>query len=228
LNHPFRGWLQEQRVSRSDVNQGLDDEETVDVSECSNCEDFTEHKILRRVKKGEGEDLLIQCVDCNEVQTLHLRPGKAVNITSILSDGAESQTQSVESDDDELITVGDVFDHNGTLYRVTRIDDSDTRPKQTMLAREISTLWAVRCDNCKVRLTMTDGEESRSRTIECSPDEVFSCGTIMEIEGERWRIRALHTGKGRTLRGKRTAIELRRIYLHPSYKGEEEGRQNRR
>ena len=210
------------------MNEGLDDEETVDVSECSNCEDFTEHRILRRFNKGEGEDLLIQCVGCNEVQTLHLRPGKAINITSILSDGAESQTQSIESDDDELISVGDVFDHNGILYRVTRIDDSDTRPKKTMVAREISTLWAVRCDKCIVRLTMTDGEESHSRTIECPPDEVFSCGSIMEIEGVRWRIRALHTGKGRTLRGKRTAIDLRRIYLHPPYNREEDRRRNRR
>lgn len=210
------------------MNEGLDDEETVDVSECSNCEDFTEHRILRRVNKGDGEDLLIQCVDCNEVQTLHLRPGKAIYITSILSDGAESQTQPIESDDDELISVGDVFDHSGILYRVTRIDDSDTRPKKTLVAREISTLWAVRCDKCIVRLTMTDGEESHSRTIECSPDEVFSCGSIMEIEGVRWRIRALHTGKGRTLRGKRTAIDLRRIYLHPPYNREEDRRQNRR
>ncbi len=210
------------------MNEGLDDEETVDVSECSNCEDFTEHRILRRVNKGEGEDLLIQCVDCNEVKTLHLRPGKAIKITSILSDGAESQTQSIESDDDELISVGDVFDHDGILYRVTRIDDSDTRSKQTMEAKEISTLWAVRCDKCKVRLTMTDGEESSSKTIECSPDEVFSCGSIMEIEGVRWRIRALHTGKGRTLRGKRPAVDLRRIYLHPPYNPREDRRQNRR
>ena len=210
------------------MNEGPDDEETVDVSECSNCEDFTEHRILRRVNKGEGEDLLIQCVDCNEVKTLHLRPGKAIKITSILSDGAESQTQAIESDDDELISVGDVFDHDGILYRVTRIDDSDTRSKQTMVAKEISTLWAVRCDKCKVRLTMTDGEESSSKTIECSPDEVFSCGSIMEIEGVRWRIRALHTGKGRTLRGKRPAIDLRRIYLHPPYNPREDRRQNRR
>ncbi len=210
------------------MNQGLDDEETVDVSECSNCEDFTEHRILRKVNKGEGEDLLIQCVDCNEVQTLHLRPGKAIKITSILSDGAESQTHSIESDDDELISVGDVFDEDGILYRVTRIDDSDIRSKQTLVAREISTLWAVRCDKCKVRLTMTDGEESSSKTIECSPDEVFSCGTIMEIEGVRWRIRALHTGKGRTLRGKRHAVDLRRIYLHPPYTPRDDLRQNRR
>ena len=100
--------------------------------------------------------MLIQCLECNEVQTLHLRPGKPVKITSILSDGAESQTQTVESDDDELISIGDVFDHSGVLYRVTRIDDSDTRSQQSMVASDISTLWAVRCDKCIVRITMTD------------------------------------------------------------------------
>ena len=210
------------------MNDGLDEEEAVDVSQCSNCEDFTEHNVLRRVRKGDGEDLLIQCLECNEVQTLHLRPGKPIKITSILSDGAESQTQTVESDDDELISVDDVFDHSGILYRVTRIDDSDTRSQRSMVASDISTLLAVRCDKCIVRLTMTDGEESSSTSIECSPDKVFSCGSIMEIEGVRWRIRALHTGKGRTLRGKRAAIDLRRIYLHPPYNRDEDRRPYRR
>ena len=210
------------------MNDGLDEEEAVDVSQCSNCEDFTEHNVLRRVRKGDGEDLLIQCLECNEVQTLHLRPGKPIKITSILSDGAESQTQTVESDDDELISVDDVFDHSGILYRVTRIDDSDTRSQRSMVASDISTLWAVRCDKCIVRLTMTDGEESSSTSIECSPDKVFSCGSIMEIEGVRWRIRALHTGKGRTLRGKRAAIDLRRIYLHPPHNRDEDRRPYRR
>ena len=210
------------------MNDGLDEEEAVDVSQCSNCEDFTEHNVLRRVRKGDGEDLLIQCLECNEVQTLHLRPGKPIKITSILSDGAESQTQTVESDDDELISVDDVFDHSGILYRVTRIDDSDTRSQRSMVASDISTLWAVRCDKCIVRLTMTDGEESSSTSIECSPDKVFSCGSIMEIEGVRWRIRALHTGTGRTLRGKRAAIDLRRIYLHPPYNRDEDRRPYRR
>ena len=167
------------------MNDSLDDEEAIDVSQCSNCEDFTEHNVLRRVRKGEGEDLLIQCLECNEVQTLHLRPGKPIKITSILSDGAESQTQTVESDDDELISVGDVFDHSGILYRVTRIDDSDTRSQRSMVASDISTLWAVRCDICIVRLTMTDGEESSSTSIECSPDKIFSCGSIMEIEDSK-------------------------------------------
>ena len=178
---------------------------------------MTEHNVLRRQVKGEGEDVLVQCVDCQEVQTLHLRPGKAVSITSILSDGADSRTDYVEADDDEKISVGDVFEHDEILYKITRLDDSESRPKKIIDARDISTLWAVRCDKAVVRLTMTDGEESRSKTIECSPEDVFSCGSIMEVDGERWRIRALHTGRGRTLRGKRSAMDIKRVYLHPPY-----------
>ena len=130
--------------------------------------------------------------------------------------------KDIDSDDDEEISLDDVFEHEEILYRVTRIDDSETRPKRSMLASEISTLWAVRCDKCILRLTMTDGEASKSETIECAPDDVFTCGSIMEIDGSRWRIRALHTGKGRTLRGKRSAIDIRRIYLHPANRHRED------
>jgi uncharacterized Zn finger protein len=199
------------------VTDALDEDDSVDVAECGRCGQLTEHNVLRRQAKGEGEDVLVQCVDCQEVQTLHLRPGKAVSITSILSDGADSRTDYVEADDDEKISVGDVFEHDEILYKITRLDDSESRPKKIIDARDISTLWAVRCDKAVVRLTMTDGEESRSKTIECSPEDVFSCGSIMEVDGERWRIRALHTGQGRTLRGKRSAMDIKRVYLHPPY-----------
>ncbi len=197
------------------MTDSQDEEQPVDVAECGSCADFTEHEVLRRHVKGDGEDLLVQCRDCGGVQTLHLRPGKEVGITTILSDGAESLTDKVEADEDEVISVGEVFEHSEILYRITRLDDSDSRPKKSIVASEISTMWAVRCDKAIVKLTMTDGEESSSKTIECTPDEVFSCGSIMEVDGVRWRIRALHTGRGRTLRGKRAAMEIRRIYLHP-------------
>ena len=199
------------------MTDALDEDDSVDVAECGNCGQLTEHNVLRRQAKGEGEDILVQCVDCQEVQTLHLRPGKPVSITSILSDGADSRTDSVEADDDEKISVGDVFEHDEFLYKITRLDDSESRPKKIMSAIDISTLWAVRCDKAVVRLTMTDGENSHSKTIECAPEDVFSCGSIMEVDGERWRIRALHTGRGRTLRGKRTAMDIKRVYLHPPY-----------
>ena len=75
-------------------------------------------------------------------------------------------------------------------------------------------MWAVRVDRTIVPITMTEGEISVPSSIECEPDKIFSCGAIMQMNGRRWRIRALHTGKGRTLNGKRVASEIRRIYLH--------------
>lgn len=202
------------------MEEHLDEEESVDVAECASCANFTEHQVLRRVMKGDGEDVLARCQVCNTVQTLHLRPSLPIMINSILSDGPDSFNSKIEADDDEEIHLGDVFEHEEILYKVTRLDDSDSRSAKKRIAAEISTLWAVRCDKTVVRLTMTDGEESHSSTLECAPDRVFTCGTIMEIEGLRWRIRALHTGKGRTLRGKRSAIDIRRIYLHPPrYRG---------
>ena len=79
----------------------------------------------------------------------------------------------------------------------------------------LNAMWAVRVDQAVVPIPMTEGEKSWATSIECDPEKVFSCGTIMQMDGRRWRIRALHTGKGRTLTGKRVASEIRRLYLHP-------------
>ena len=84
-----------------------------------------------------------------------------------------------------------------------------------MPVTKIVAAWAVRKDRVTVRLTMTEGEESSSEALECNPEQEFSCGNVIEVGGRTWRIRAIHTGKGRTLRGKRAASDIRRIYLHP-------------
>ena len=62
--------------------------------------------------------------------------------------------------------------------------------------------------------TFSDGEISFSDSIEVDPDKVFSCGTIVKHRGETWRIRALHSGTARTLRGNMVARNIRRIFLH--------------
>ena len=98
---------------------------------------------------------------------------------------------------------------------VTRIDGDASQPYERLGASEIRAMWAVRRDRAVVKLTLTDGESSIASRIECDPDRVFTCGSILEVDGRRWRIRALHTGKGRTLSGSRPAADLRRMYLHP-------------
>jgi uncharacterized Zn finger protein len=164
--------------------------------------------------KGNGEDLLVRCIECSNVQNLQLRPPKSVSVKTTLSDRMDSRLALVEADEDELITRDDYFAHEEQTYKITRIEDSTSKESRKLEASKISAMWAVRVDRTIVPITMTEGERSVASSIECDPERVFSCGSIMKMDGRRWRIRALHTGKGRTLNGKRLANEIRRIYLH--------------
>ena len=151
---------------------------------------------------------------CSNVHNLQLRPPKSVLIKTTLSDRMDSELSLVEADEDEKINKNDYFQHEEQTYKITRLEDSTSRECRSLNAREISAMWAVRVDRTIVPITMTEGEISVPSSIECEPDRIFSCGAIMQMNGRRWRIRALHTGKGRTLNGKRIASEIRRIYLH--------------
>ena len=199
----------------TDTDTDVDvDEEVVDVAVCPKCSKMTEHEVLRRTMKGSGEDLLVRCAQCSNVQNLQLRQPKSVFIKTTLSDRMDSKFALVDSDEDELISKEDYFQHEDFTYRITRIEDSTSKESKKLEAAKISAMWAVRVDRTIVPITMTDGERSVAGSIECDPDKMYSCGAIMQMNGRRWRIRALHTGKGRTLNGKRVAHEIRRIYLH--------------
>ncbi len=192
----------------------MDDDEGA-LSECPDCDDVTGHSIIKRTPQGEGEDFLVRCDSCSLVHTIMIRPPKPVMVKTTLSDGRDSFSVEIEVDEDEEISVDDMFEHQEITWRVTRIDNSDSRPKQSLGASEISSMWAMRSDKTVVGITMTSGEFSESGKLECEPDRVFSCGSIINFADSRWRIRAIHTGKGRTLTGSRIANEIRRIYLHP-------------
>ena len=192
----------------SDQDEGV-------FSECPICVEVTAHSIIKRTPQGEGEDVLVMCSMCSFVQKIMIRPPKPVMVNTTLSDGRESFGVEIEVDEDEEISVGDMFEHDEITWMVTRIDNNDSRPEKALVASEIFSMWATRSDKTIVGVTMTNGEISESGKLECDPDRVFSCGTIMNFSESRWRIRAIHTGEGRTLTGSRVANEIRRIYLHP-------------
>ena len=195
-----------------------DDDRVADVTECPRRSVMTEHSILKKTTKGRGEDLLVRCLECSEVHLLNLRPSSLVKVRVTLSHGAKSESVQLESDSDEVISVGDLFEFEGSHWAVTRIEIGDKMAVDSSSAREIVSMWSVNRDACVVKITLTDEENSVSSSINCDPEKEFSCGTVMRIDGRRWRIRAIHTGEGRTLRGKRVAADIRRMYLHPVVK----------
>ena len=205
------GWVEYPDSSRL----GMSDEDEGALSECPSCEEVTEHSIIKRNPRGEGEDVLVRCISCSLVHKIMIRPPKPVMVRTTLSDGRESFGVEIEVDEDEEISVGDMFEHDAITWKVTRIDNVQSRPEKILRASKIFSMWATRSDKTIVGITMTSGEISESGKLECEPDRVFSCGSIINFAESRWRIRAIHTGRGRTLTGSRVASEIRRIYLHP-------------
>ena len=121
------------------------------AASCPNCSRSTEHEILRRTPRGSGDDVLAKCVECGEVHTIVLRPPKAVRVSATLSDGKESEARSIEVDEDEIISIGDVFERDEALWEVTRIDGEASQPHDKLGASEIKSKWAERHDRAEVR-----------------------------------------------------------------------------
>ena len=205
------------------------DEEEVELDNfalCPTCKEEVSHQILRTTEKGKGVDHLVQCNICNGVHKVELRPPKSTEVRFTLSERGDSNQLIMEIDVDELFTLGDQFDHDESIFEITRLEMPDATSSNRVSAEKVRMVWATRVDEVMVKLTFTEGEESFSDTIMCQPDQEFHCGSIYEHSSGLWRIRALHSGKGRTLNGKMKASNIRRVFLHlpPSYEDAQEKR----
>lgn len=192
-----------------------DSEEVIEnVTLCSECNEYSEHDILKERSVGSGRDLLIKCLSCGAISSLQIREPKSILVPFILTDGPNSTRAELEIDDDEEFTIGDVFEDSEMLWSINQIIDSEGRKKSTLKATEVSVVSALRTDMVRVKVTATRGEFSDSSSILVDYGTRFTADTKIDFEGEEWRIRAIHTGAGRTLRGTVEAQDIKRIYLH--------------
>ena len=198
-----------------DAHDEEDEGELIHVELCPSCGTRQIHDIISEKTVGGGGDYKVQCDGCSHVHLIQIRPPKAVRVKFTLSDGAQSIVEEIEVDEDETIHVDDVFDFGDKLWRVSQLHLMQEQPVRSSEPEQVVSAWAVRCDLVRIKITMTEGEESKTSMIESNPEDIYICGSIIEFEGKKWRIRAIHTGRGRTLTGRREASQIRRIYLHP-------------
>ena len=193
-----------------------DDEELDNVTRCPGCNTRQGHEILKEklLKNGQGVDYLLRCEGCGHVHKVIFRDAKPVTVRFTLSDGPESMPFEMEVDDDEIFALNDEFEALDGIWIITKLEVGGDEKRRTADAREVQRVWASRIDLARIKRTFSDGDISFSDTIEVEPDKVFSCGTIVKHRGQTWRIRALHSGTGRTLSGKMVAKNIRRIFLH--------------
>jgi len=192
-----------------------DEEEVMDnATHCPVCDDMTGHAILKERKVGEGADFRVRCDDCEHVHTVQFRPPPAVNLPFILSDGPHSERVVLVVDADEEFYINDVFEEQEKLWTVNQIELKSGPRVSNAVAGDIASINALRTDMVRVKMTLTRGEDSYADVLVVPQETTFTASHLMEHEGETWRIRAIHTGAGRTLRGTVRAPDIKRMYLH--------------
>lgn len=199
-----------------DVEDFYEDEEVFleNAVHCPGCDELAGHEILTEKKKGNGMDYLLKCIDCTKVHTVHLRPPPMVEIPFILTEGPSSHTSKLELDADEMIELEDVFKDGEKLWKINQIELKNGRKAKRAEATLIARASALRSDMVRVKITMTRGEDSEADVLIVSEDTVYTASHLIDLDGKTWRIRAIHTGRGRTLRGTVEAPDIKRMYLH--------------
>ena len=190
------------------------DEVIENVTMCSECNEYAEHDILKERRVGNGRDLLLKCKTCSAITNLEIRQPKSISVPFILTDGPNSTRIELEIDADEEFVIGDVFEDSEMLWSINQIIDQEGRKKKKITAPDASVISALRTDMVRVKVTATRGEFSDSSSILVDYGTTFTADTKIDYQGEVWRIRAIHTGAGRTLRGTVEAQDIKRIYLH--------------
>ena len=199
----------------------LEDDVVENVTDCPSCGAFSAHEILKEKQAGEGTDYLLKCSECNHVHTLQIRPPKPVAIPFLLSEGANTVLANIEIDDDEMLTVGDIFEYADASWEINRLETKTANSRKKLVASKVGRANAVRSDVVMVRLTLTSGEYSDSDAIFVERERIFKAGSILQHNGQKWKIRAIHTGAGRTMHGSVVAHDIKRIYLHEPPRPEE-------
>ena len=195
--------------------EDFDDDQVIEnVVLCPGCAERCGHSVLRERPRGNGVDFLLKCDSCGKVHTIEFRTPPARTIHFMLTDGPETIVVHIDLDADEVLTEGDVFEHGEAEWRVSRIEDLEGKPRYKRGVDRITRVTALRSDLVRVKLTLTRGDDSEPDVIIVDGEKLYSTGTIMVHEGERWRIRAIHSGTGRTLNGTMKASEIKRMYLH--------------
>lgn len=198
-----------------------EEEEILDnATHCPSCDEMTAHDIIKEKKVGDGADFMVKCTVCQRVHTVIFRPPPPTNIPFILTEGPRSERVVLVIDADEEFIVGDVFEEDDKLWRIHQIETQDLKHPSSALASNIARITALRTDMVRVKITLTRGEDSTADVLVVPQETTFTASHLIDHAGETWRIRAIHTGAGRTLRGTVNAPDIKRMYLHEPPKSE--------
>ncbi len=202
--------------------------------DCSKCGEETLHQVLKgRTGKG-SKNVLTATVQCSQCQHIHKEVVKGESkrkLRLIVSHREASIKDSVEFPVSDVLRVGDVFFYKEYDVLITGIETEKARVGRAGVEK-IKTLWVKRFDYVDVKVSIKEGETTRSFKIECNPNDEFNVGQEVLIHDEKYIVHRVRIKNLTILKPDRGAFvqDIKRLYVKkpPEWKYKRYGRDKRK
>lgn len=186
------------------------------LTPCPDCGEPTEHRVL----KATPNNLTAECAQCGHVHTFSPPHLRTVEIQVVLSEGDESQPGRIETPSDEQIGIGDEFEMAGHRCLVTGIELHAEGKKDRAEAAEIKVIQAKVFDQVPLKISVNDGEVTRSHEVAMDPDAPVQVGEVIDVGKRLVCVKTLKSDQNRTLhKGFLLARNIVRAFCDPAPAG---------
>jgi uncharacterized Zn finger protein len=181
--------------------------------DCPDCDEETEHQILKgRMGKASIEGTF-RCTVCNRVSSMTIKIPEQIEVPVVFSDGEVSETTKTTIESNDIIMVDDEFElDDGRRVCVTHVDTIDGKQRKKNLATTVKKLWVKQFDVLSIKVSVNDGDITYSLRVEADPDDEFVVGTQLSFEDFDCLIHAIKTKYSLVKKGAAEARDITRIY----------------
>ena len=180
---------------------------------CPDCDDITEHDILKGRAGKDNITGTFRCTECERVFSDSIKVPEALDVKVLFSDGGETEITTTELMANEILAVGDEFYlDDGRRVCVTHIETEDGRKGKKFQADKIKALWVKQFDVLSVKVLVNDGHMTYSVRLDADPDDEFSTGSLLTFDDFDAFIHAIKTKDRLIKNGSAEARDITRMY----------------
>jgi len=180
---------------------------------CPDCDDITEHDILKGRMGKDNVTGTFRCTECGRVFSDTVRIPRVLRVKVLFSDGDITETTETELESNEILRAGDEFYlEDGRRVCITRIESIDGKNGKRFQADQIKTLWVKQFDLLSVKVSVNDGQKTYSVRVPAEPDDDFTIGTVLSFENFDALVHAIKTKDKLIKNGTAEARDITRIY----------------
>ncbi len=195
--------------------------EDIALADCPTCGDAEEHEVLN----ATANSVTLRCLECGHVQAQAPAAARALELQLVISDqGGQAFADSFMVVAGEDVAVGDEFEHQGRRLLVTGIEAQDGSFPSKAATEAIRVLHAKRFDVVILKLSLNEGEKTRSFEQVVDPDDPIAIGKVRVADGVPMVVKTLKSDQNRTLhKGFLLARNIRRAFCDAAPPGSRQG-----